>query len=156
MAEKVDESKLPKWVLKAIAAVAECYETSGMAGTAYRILETEDGWQLWMHPALTEMVGGPHDGEQLMPGHWTIELSDVLALFKKPHAMVCHFTDDIPEISIEGNLKGGGRLWLHLLDSPPENDEAETTFDVNRGSFGDKPEPEDTSKKDGENETRTD
>lgn len=141
MIKKVDFGKLPAWIQSMVSHVADCYELSSMAGTAYRVLHTEDGWQMWFYPALTELVGGDHDGEQVSPAQWHVELSDILALFKKPTAQWCHVSDDIPEISIAGRVKAGGTLWLHLLQHAPKDEEAESTLDVNRGSHREKESP---------------
>lgn len=143
MVEKVDESKLPAWIKTVIAEVAGCFDETSV----YRILDGENGWELWFYPAIVEIVGGAHDGAATTPAHWTVEVSEIVELFVKPHVMWCHFANEIPEISIEGMVKNGDDLWLHLLQEPPDDEEARLTFNVYDGSFGEKDESPSDEKK---------
>lgn len=142
MAEKnepiADREHLPHWLKEVCETACAAFDLGAPGHIGWRTVEEDKSWEAWVYPTRTELVGGRNDGEEVTSGHRSVDLSEILEGFDEPpHVEWCHYTDQIPEVSIEGKVEGHD-LWLHILEEAPEDVEPTMRFDVNTGTWEDR------------------
>lgn len=131
-------SNLPGWLQPVIEAIPNLYELGLPGRIGWSAYFGREGWEIYIYPEAVEMVGGPADGEELIPSPRAVRLSEVIDLFDGlPSIDWCHSWKEITEISVEGKVQGND-LWLHFMEEPPEDVECTSRFDWNTGSFEEK------------------
>jgi len=128
---------IPDWLLKFIQSACETFELGMLSHIGWSVLFGVEGWEAWMYPTPVEILGGRDDGEEVLPSHRAVNISDITVLFDEPPDVDwCHCPDHITEVSIDGRVKGHG-LWLHIQEEPPKDMKPTVRFDVNTGTFED-------------------
>ena len=121
------------WLGKLLETVSECWEWHALAlhiGVQYREPNDEDSdWEVWVYPALQEILGGEHDGETGWCG-FNLNLAGLLEEFPAEHVNVSTRTEnDPPEIVLEGTFEGK-ELVLHVCLEPPKDAEPTEIIDL--------------------------
>ena len=121
------------WLEELLESVAGCWEWHGLAlhiGFEFREPEgEEDCPEVWVYPALQEMVGGPHDGETGWCG-FDFDLTGLLGEFEAGHLSAGTGTEHgPPELVLEGTF-GGREVVLHVCLEPPAGVEATEVIDL--------------------------
>jgi hypothetical protein len=126
-----------KWIEELQQAVADCWQWQAPAlkiSFQYtRPDQDEDFWEVWVYPAVQEIVGGKEDGETV----WSGFDFDLLAFLNDFEAEAVDIstrqTSHPSEVTIEGKFRGQ-YVFLHLCLEPP--DDAEATEIVDLGGPG--------------------
>jgi hypothetical protein len=91
--------------------------------------EDEDFWEVWVYPAVQEIVGGKEDGETF----WSGFDFDVLGFLKEFEAEAIDIstrqTSHPSEVTIEGKFRGQ-YVFLHVCLEPPDDAEATEIVDL--------------------------
>jgi hypothetical protein len=122
-----------KWLEELQEKVAACWEWQAPAlqiGFRYtKPDEDEDFWEVWVYPALQEIVGGKEDGETV----WSGFDFDVLGFLNdfEPEAIDISTRQQArpSELTFEGKFRGQ-YLFLHLCLEPPDDAEATEIVDL--------------------------
>lgn len=122
-----------RWLEQLMEAVSGCWEWHALAlhiGFHYRQPEDkDDGCEVWVHPAMQEIVGGKHDGET----GWSGFYFDVSGMLKEVEAeqisVRSRMADDPPELVVEGTFRGQ-QVVLHVCLEPPEDVEPTEVIDL--------------------------
>ncbi len=122
-----------KWLEELQAKVADCWEWQSPAlQIGFRYTEPDeddDFWEIWVYPAVQEIVGGKEDGETV----WSGFNFDVLAFLKEFEAEAVGISTRQPphpsEITFEGKFRGQ-YVFLHLCLEPPDDAEATEIVDL--------------------------
>jgi hypothetical protein len=122
------------WIEQFMEAVSGCWEWQAPAlhiGFRYQGPEDEDDcWEVWVFPAMQEIVGGKNDGETGWSG-FNFDLSGLLEEVEDEALSVSSAMDDPPEIVLEGKFRGQSVL-LHICLEPPQDVEATEIIDLTR------------------------
>jgi hypothetical protein len=118
-----------------MVAVSDGWEWQGLAlqmGFQYRKPQAPDeGWEVWVYPAVQEIVGGKLDGETGWSG-FNLDVSALLEQFEAGqvnlHAPVGATP---PELLVEGIFRGR-EVFLHVCLRPPGDVEATEIIDLTR------------------------
>jgi hypothetical protein len=96
--------------------------------------QADDFWEIWVYPAVQEIVGGKEDGETVWSG-FNFDVLEFLNDFA-PEAigLSSRQLDDPSELTFEGKFRGQG-VFLHLCLEPPDDAEATEIVDL-RGDGG--------------------
>jgi hypothetical protein len=86
--------------------------------------EADDFWEVWVYPAVQEIVGGKEDGET----EWSGFEFDVLELLKDFEAEALDISTR-QELTFEGKFRGQ-YVFLHLCLEPPDDAEATEIVDL--------------------------
>jgi hypothetical protein len=127
-----------KWLEELQEKVADCWEWHSPAlqiSFSYTKPDQDDDfWEVWVYPALQEIVGGKEDGETV----WSGFNFDVLEFLKdfEPEAVGVSTRQHVhpSELTFEGKFRGQG-VFLHLCLEPPDDAEATEILDL-RGPGG--------------------
>ena len=122
-----------KWLEELQQKVADCWEWQSLAlQISFRYTkpdEDEDFWEIWVYPAVQEIVGGKEDGETV----WCGFNFDVLGFLHdfEPEAVGISTRQHIhpSEMTLEGKFRGTG-VFLHLCLEPPDDAEATEILDL--------------------------
>src|SRR5262249_22820096 len=91
--------------------------------------EKDDGWEVWVYPAVQEILGGKHDGET----GWSGFNFDVSALSSTFEAEQINLSASVgqtpPEVLVEGQFRGQ-EVCLHICLEPPEGVTATEIIDL--------------------------
>ena len=91
--------------------------------------QDEDFWEVWVYPAVQEIVGGKEDGETV----WSGFNFDVLTFLNNFEAEAVDISIRQPshpsEVTIEGKFRGQ-YVFLHLCLEPPDDAEATEIVDL--------------------------
>jgi hypothetical protein len=91
--------------------------------------QDEDFWEVWVYPALQEIVGGKEDGETV----WSGFNFDVLGFLKEFEAEAVDISTRQPshpsELAFEGKFRGQ-YVFLHVCLEPPDDAEATEIVDL--------------------------
>jgi hypothetical protein len=122
-----------RWLRQLIEAVSGCWEWHALAlspGVRYRRPQAkDDGWEVWVYPAVQEVVGGPHDGKTGWCG-FDFDVSRLLEGFEAGQVSArTRLGKDPPELVVDGLFRGQVVL-LHLCLEPPEQVEATEVIDL--------------------------
>jgi len=117
-----------------IDIVANCMEPHNELGPlAYRWLNEDDHWQIWVYPTAAEIVGGAADGAVVFPG-FTLDVQELSTAFEEledvhwqAHPFGPHDQEG-EHLSFEG-VYDGHDVWLLVLSQAPG--EEEPGFTVN-------------------------
>jgi hypothetical protein len=130
----LEEYMASRWIDQFMETVSSCWEWDGLAlqiGFQYQEPEdTDDCWEVWVYPALQEIVGGKNDGETGWSG-FHFDLSGLLKEVEAEALNVSSAMDDPPELVLEGKFRGK-EILLHFCLEPPEDAEATEIIDVTR------------------------
>jgi hypothetical protein len=112
------------WLRQLLEDVSECWEWHGLAlhiGVQYREPDdADDGWEVWVYPAVQEIRGGKNDGETGWCG-FNFHVDGFLELFRVDHISAStKMGNHPPEIVLEGKFRGH-ELVLHVCLEPPED-----------------------------------
>jgi hypothetical protein len=127
-----------QWLKELQEKVAHCWEWHAPAlqlGFRYAKPDQDDDfWEIWVYPALQEIVGGKEDGETVWAG-FNFDVLEFLNDFE-PEAigLSSRQLDDPSELTFEGKFRGQG-VFLHLCLEPPDDAEATEIVDL-RGDGG--------------------
>jgi hypothetical protein len=122
-----------RWLQHLMATVGECWEWQALAlQICFRSWKPEDKgncWEVWVYPAVQEILGGKHDGETSWGGfHF-----DISRLLEELHAEQISLNtateQDPPELTVQGKFRGRAVL-LHVCLEPPEEVEATEIIDL--------------------------
>ena len=96
--------------------------------------QAHDFWEVWVYPAVQEIVGGKEDGQTVWAG-FNFDVLDFLSDFE-PEAigLSSRQLDSPSELTFEGKFRGQG-VFLHLCLEPPDDAEATEIVDL-RGDGG--------------------
>jgi hypothetical protein len=114
-------------------AVSGCWEWHALAlhlGFPYRQPEDhEDCCEVWVHPAVQEIVGGKHDGETGWSG-FPFDVSGLLKEVEAEHLSVrTRMANDPPELVVERQFQGR-LVRLPVCLEPPEEGEPTEVLDL--------------------------
>jgi hypothetical protein len=119
---KHEEQMANTWIDQFMEVVSDCWEWQALAlkiGFRYRGPEDEDDcWEVWVFPAVQEIVGGKNDGETGWSG-FNFDLSGLLEEVEDEALNVSSAMDDPAEIVLEGKFRGQSVL-LHICLEPPK------------------------------------
>jgi hypothetical protein len=133
-----ERSMSSRWIEQLQEKIANCWEWHSPAlqiGFQYATpVQGDDCWEIWVYPAVQEIVGGKEDGETVWSGfHF-----DVLQFLRdfEPEAVGISTRLHVhpPELTFEGKFRGKS-VFLHLCLQPPEDAEAAEIVDFS-GSGG--------------------
>jgi hypothetical protein len=129
--EQNDMSKA--WLRQLLEAVSECWEWHTLAlhiGVQYHEPDdADDGWEVWVYPAVQEILGGKNDGETGWCG-FNFDLASLLEEFPAEHvSAITRMEDDPPQIVVEGKFREKA-LVLHVCLEPPEDVEPTEIIDL--------------------------
>jgi hypothetical protein len=134
---KSDEGKdmANRWVAHLMEAVSGCWEWHAPAlHLGFRCRKPEDKddcWEVWVYPAVQELLGGKHDGETGWSG-FHFDVSGFLAGFAAESIGVStRMEHDPPELVFEGRFRGK-EVVLHVCLEPPEGVGATEVIDLTR------------------------
>jgi hypothetical protein len=128
---------VPKWLREFLENACEAIEVCAPGHVGWAWILGRNGWEAWVYPMRVEMVGGRHDGEALLPAHRMVDLAEIAKHFDSPPQMSwSHCGDEIPEVSMEGQVEGQD-LWLHVLEEAPNHVGPSMRLDVNTGTYED-------------------
>ena len=121
------------WIEELQQAVADCWEWHSPAlkiSFQYtRPDQDEDLWEVWVYPAVQEIVGGKEDGETV----WSGFNFDVLTFLNNFEAEAVDISTRQPshpsEVTIEGKFRGQ-YVFLHVCLEPPDDAEATEIVDL--------------------------
>jgi hypothetical protein len=121
------------WLEELQEKVASCWEWHSPAlQISFRYTkpdQDDDFWEIWVYPAVQEIVGGKEDGETVWSGYDF----DVLTFLDDFEAEAVGLSTRHPshpsEITFEGKFRGQGVL-LHLCLEPPDDAEATEVVDL--------------------------
>ena len=122
-----------RWLQQLMATVSECWEWQALAlQICFRSRKPEDKrhcWEVWVYPAVQEILGGKHDGETGWGG-FNFDISRLLQEFQPEHIGVRTATEHDPsELTLEGKFRGRA-LLLRVCLEPPEEVEATEIIDL--------------------------
>jgi hypothetical protein len=122
-----------RWVRHLLEAVGHCWEWQSpaqrIAAQVRPPEDRDDCWEVWVYPAVQEIVGGPQDGQAVWGG-FHFDVSRWLERFDAEQVGVCTGTPhDPPELVLEGRFRGRAVL-LHVCLEPPEEAEATEVIDL--------------------------
>jgi hypothetical protein len=87
--------------------------------------------EVWVYPAVQEILGGKHDGETSWSG-FHFDISRLLQEVQPEHIGVRTATEhDPPEVTLQGQFCGRA-LLLRVCLEPPEEVEATEIIDLTR------------------------
>jgi hypothetical protein len=92
--------------------------------------DTDDCWEVWVYPAVQEIVGGKNDGETGWSG-FHFDLSGLLEEVEAEALNLSSAMVDPPELVLEGKFRGK-QVLLHVCLEPPEDVEASEIIDLTR------------------------
>src|SRR6516225_10161245 len=122
------------WVEQLMEAVSGCWEWHSPAlhiGFQYRGPEDEDDcWEVWVYPAMQEIVGGEDDGETGWSG-FNFDLSGLLKEIEANALDLSSGMDDPAEIVVDGKFLGQPVL-LHVCLEPPDDVDATEIINLTR------------------------
>lgn len=135
VAEDEEEASEDDWLGRLLGAVAACVETdSPMGPLGMRCQEDEDFCEIWIYPTPVELVGGPHDGEVVVPG-FSLNLEQFRAIFDTAADFGWNSlglsNPEGPYIYIEGTYQGR-EVFLQVQAQAPEDEEPGLKFDATR------------------------
>jgi len=121
-----------QWLEQLQEAITNCWEWHSPAlQIGFRFSEPDEGddfWEIWVYPAVQEVVGGKEDGETV----WSGFNFDVLGFLKdfEPESVAITTRQLMhpSELNFEGRFRGKG-VFLHLCLEPPEDAEATEIID---------------------------
>jgi hypothetical protein len=122
-----------RWLRQLIEAVSDSWEWHSLAlhiGIQYREPEEkDDGWEVWVYPAVQEFLGGKHDGETGWCG-FNFDLSALSEEFEAAQISLSARVGQEPsELLVEGKFRGQ-EVFLHVCLEPPEGVEATEIIDL--------------------------
>jgi hypothetical protein len=122
-----------RWLRQFIETVSACWEWHALAlhiGIQYREPEEkDDGWEVWVYPAVQEILGGKHDGETGWCG-FNFDLSALSEELEDAHiSLNARVGQEPSEALVEGKFRGQ-EVFLHLCLEPPEGVEATEIIDL--------------------------
>jgi hypothetical protein len=132
---KHDEEQVASpWIEQLMEAVSGCWEWHALAlhiGIQYRGPEDEnDCWEVWVYPAMQEIVGGENDGETGWSG-FNFDLSGLLKKIEANSLDLSSGMADPAEVVVDGEFLGQPVL-LHVCLEPPDDVEATEIINVTR------------------------
>jgi hypothetical protein len=121
-----------RWLQQLMATVGECWEGQALAlQICFRSRKPEDRGdcsEIWVYPAVQEILGGKHDGQTGWCG-FHFDISRLLEEFHAEHISLTTATkQDPPKLTFEGKFHG--RAILHVCLEPPQNVEATEIIDL--------------------------
>jgi hypothetical protein len=123
------------WIDQFMEAVSGCWEWHALAlRIGFQYTEPDDAddcWEVWVFPAVQEIVGGEDDGETGWSGfHFSLSafLEEVEA---EDLSINSGMNDDPPELTVEGRFRGKDFL-LHVCLEPPKDVEATEIIDLTK------------------------
>src|SRR5690242_8237464 len=122
-----------KWPVKLPGKIANDWEWHSPAlqiGVRYTEPDKDDDfWEVWVYPALQEIVGGQEDGETVWSG-FNFDVLGFLEDFEPEAVGISTRQPSHPsELTFEGKFRGQG-VFLHLCLEPPEDAEATEIVDL--------------------------
>jgi hypothetical protein len=122
-----------RWLHQLMATVGECWEWQALAlqicFRSRKPAHKGDCLEVWVYPAVQEILGGQHDGETGWSG-FHFDVSRLLEEFHAEQISVSTATEhDPPELTFEGKFRGRAVL-LHVCLEPPEEVEATEIIDL--------------------------
>ena len=122
-----------KWLEELQEKVANCWEWHSPAlqiGFRYAKPDQDDDfWEIWVYPAVQELVGGKEDGESVFSG-FNFDVLEFVSEFEPEHVGLSTRQHVHPaELTFEGKFRGHG-VFLHLCLEPPEDAEATEIVDL--------------------------
>src|SRR5262249_15316849 len=110
------------WVRRLMRAVAGCWTWHSLAERAcvqfLRPQKRGDGWEVWVYPAVQEVLGGRHNGKSGWGG-FTLDVSKLLEQFPAGRISLNTGNRRRPsELVLEGDFQGKP-VRLHLWMRPP-------------------------------------
>jgi hypothetical protein len=122
-----------RWLQQLMATVGECWEWQELAlqicFRSRKPADKDDIREVWVYPAVQEILGGQHDGET----SWSGFHFDISRLLEELHAEQIGITTmtehEPPQLTFEGEFRGRAVL-LHVCLEPPEEVEATEIIDV--------------------------
>jgi hypothetical protein len=125
-----------QWLTELQEKLTTCWELHSPAlqvGFRYaKPDQADDFWEVWVYPAVQEIVGGKEDGETIWSG-FNFDVLDFLGDFE-PEAigLSSRQLDNPSELTFEGKFRGQG-VFLHLCLEPPDDAEATEIVDLRGG-----------------------
>jgi hypothetical protein len=124
-----------RWLRQLMETVRECWEWHSLAlqiGFQYHPPEEKgDCWEVWVYPAVQEILGGKHDGETGWCG-FQFDVDRLLEEFRVVHLSASSsMGQEPPELVVEGKFRGK-EVVLRLYWEPPEGVEATEIIDLTR------------------------
>ena len=121
-----------KWLEELQEKVARCWEWHAptlQIGFRYtRPDPGDDFWEIWVYPAVQEIVGGKEDGETVWSG-FNFDVREFLIDFESESIDITTRQYFHPsELTLEGKFHGKD-VFLHLCLEPPEDVEATEIVD---------------------------
>ena len=122
-----------KWLEELQEKVANCWEWQAPAlqiGFRYtKPDKDEEFWEVWVYPALQEIVGGKEDGETVWSG-FDFDVLQFISDFEPETVVISTRQPGHPsELTLEGKFRGR-YVFLHLCLEPPEEAEATEILDL--------------------------
>jgi len=122
-----------RWLRQFIETVSDCWEWHALAlhiGIQYREpQENEDGWEVWIYPAVQEILGGKNDGETGWCG-FNFDVSALSVAFEDAQISIsASMGQEPPKLFVEGKFRGQ-EVLLHVCLEPPEGVEATEIIDL--------------------------
>jgi hypothetical protein len=122
-----------KWLEELQEKVANCWEWHSAAlQISFRYAKPDDAddfWEVWVYPALQEIVGGKEDGETLWSG-FNFDVLEFLKDFEAEALDIGTRQSSRPsELTFEGKFRGQ-YVFLHLCLEPPDDAEATEILDL--------------------------
>ena len=130
----------PEWLAALADEVAtriQPLEEMGPIGCHYFLAPS--GWEITVFPALTEVVGGPNDG-QMFGSKFEVDVVSLLSVFSQVTAVRWQSQELSDEdelgahLSIEGHYHDEP-VWVRVPAVSPERFEAGRQMHVHRGSW---------------------
>jgi hypothetical protein len=122
-----------EWLEELQEKVANCWEWHSPAlQISFRYTEPDredDFWEIWVYPAVQEIVGGKEDGETVWSGFHFDVLQFMTDFEAEAVAMSTRQHVHPPELTFEGKFRGQ-YVCVHLCLEPPEDAEATETLDL--------------------------
>ncbi len=122
-----------RWVDRLLEAVSGCWEWHAPAlhlGFRCRKPQDKDDCrEVWVYPAVQELLGGQHDGETVWSG-FHFDVTGFVEVFAAEHIGVSTRREhDPPELVLEGRFRGRA-VVLHVCLEPPEGVGATEVIDL--------------------------
>jgi hypothetical protein len=122
-----------RWLRQLMDTVSECWDWHSLAlQIGFRYCKPEDNgdcWEVWVYPAVQEILGGKHDGETGWCG-FQFDVDRLLEEFQVAHlSATSSLRQEPPELVVEGKFRSK-ELVLHVCLEPPEGAEATEIIDL--------------------------
>src|SRR6516225_756212 len=129
-----EPNDMPKrWLRQLVELVSECWEWHALAlhmGIQCRKPEDKDDfWEVWVYPAVQEILGGRDDGETCWCG-FNLDVARLLNEFATEEiTLSTSMGREPPALVVEGKFRGR-EVLLHICLEPPEDVKATEIIDV--------------------------